>query len=86
MERIYADRKYIIIGFFLLIGLSTWPGSFLLRADPGGQIYPFGQQQCTEICDPIPARGLVFDRNGKLLVYNEAAYDLMVVPGQGEEP
>jgi penicillin-binding protein 2 len=27
-----------------------------------------------------PARGLVYDRNGELLVYNEAAYDLMVVP------
>ncbi len=29
-----------------------------------------------------PARGLIYDRNGKLLVYNEAVYDLMVVPGQ----
>ncbi len=29
-----------------------------------------------------PARGLIFDRYGKLLVYNEAAYDLMVIPQQ----
>lgn len=29
-----------------------------------------------------PARGLLYDRNGKLLVYNEAAYDLMVLPRQ----
>ncbi|HPS45947.1 MAG TPA: penicillin-binding protein 2, partial [Bacteroidales bacterium] len=28
----------------------------------------------------FPARGLVYDRNGKLMVYNEATYDLMVVP------
>jgi penicillin-binding protein 2 len=27
-----------------------------------------------------PARGLVYDRNGNLLVYNEAVYDLMVTP------
>jgi len=27
-----------------------------------------------------PARGLVYDRNDSLLVYNDAAYDLMVVP------
>ncbi|MCC6684172.1 MAG: penicillin-binding protein 2 [Bacteroidia bacterium] len=27
-----------------------------------------------------PARGLVYDRDGKLLVYNDAIYDLMVVP------
>jgi len=29
-----------------------------------------------------PARGLIYDRNGKLVVYNEASYDLMVIPGQ----
>lgn len=26
-----------------------------------------------------PSRGLIYDRNGKLLVYNQAAYDVMVV-------
>lgn len=29
-----------------------------------------------------PPRGLIYDRNDSLLVYNEAAYDLMVVPGK----
>jgi len=29
-----------------------------------------------------PARGLIYDRNKKLIVYNQAAYDLMVVPAQ----
>ena len=29
-----------------------------------------------------PSRGLIFDRNGKVLVYNQAAYDLMVIPKQ----
>lgn len=32
-----------------------------------------------------PARGLIYDRNGKLLVYNEAAYDLMILPRQVSE-
>jgi penicillin-binding protein 2 len=32
-----------------------------------------------------PARGLIYDRNGELLVYNEAAYDLMVIPRQATE-
>lgn len=27
-----------------------------------------------------PARGLVYDRDGELLVYNQAAYDIMVIP------
>jgi penicillin-binding protein 2 len=32
-----------------------------------------------------PARGLIYDRNGKLLVFNQAAYDLMVIPGQTKD-
>ena len=30
----------------------------------------------------FPARGLIYDRKGKLLVYNEAVYDLMIVTKQ----
>lgn len=29
-----------------------------------------------------PARGLIYDRNDSILVYNDAAYDLMVVPNE----
>ncbi len=32
-----------------------------------------------------PGRGLMYDRNGELLVYNEPIYDLIVVPMQVEE-
>ena len=32
-----------------------------------------------------PARGLIYDRNDSLLVYNDAAYDLMVVPCEMRE-
>lgn len=32
-----------------------------------------------------PARGLIFDRNNKLLVENESAYDLMIIPRQVKE-
>jgi penicillin-binding protein 2 len=27
-----------------------------------------------------PARGLIYDRNGKLFVFNQAAYDVLVIP------
>ena len=27
-----------------------------------------------------PSRGLIYDRNGELLVYNQPAYDIMFVP------
>ncbi len=33
----------------------------------------------------FPARGLIFDRNDKLMVYNEAVYDLMVIPNRMQD-
>src|SRR4030095_8604163 len=33
----------------------------------------------------FPARGLVYDRNGKLIIDNQKEYDLWVVPGQVKE-
>jgi penicillin-binding protein 2 len=36
------------------------------------------QRQVTQ----YPARGLIYDRNGKLLVYNQAVYDVMIIPRQ----
>lgn len=37
-------------------------------------------QQALRNVTQYPARGLIYDRNGELLVYNEAVYDLMVIP------
>lgn len=34
--------------------------------------------------DIYPTRGFVYDRNGELIVYNEAIYDLMVIPRQAK--
>lgn len=39
-------------------------------------------QNAQRIAVQYPARGLIFDRNGKLLVENQPAYDLMVIPRQ----
>ncbi|MBO7337898.1 MAG: penicillin-binding protein 2, partial [Paludibacteraceae bacterium] len=33
----------------------------------------------------FPARGLIYDRNGKLLVYNKPAYDVMVIMNEVQE-
>jgi penicillin-binding protein 2 len=40
------------------------------------------QNNVIRIITQYPARGLIYDRNGKLMVYNEAAFDLMVIPSQ----
>jgi len=85
MERIYADRKYIIIGFFLLIGLFYLVRLFYVQILVDKYILSANNNVLRYVTQ-YPARGLVFDRTGKLLVYNEAAYDLMVVPRQVKNP
>ncbi|MEI7499629.1 MAG: penicillin-binding protein 2 [Bacteroidota bacterium] len=85
MERIYADRKHIIIGLFLLIGIFYLARLFYVQILVDKYILSANNNVLRYVTQ-YPARGLVFDRDGKLLVYNEAAYDLMVVPRQVKNP
>ena len=75
----YSKRKFFIGVIFILIGII-----FLLKLFHIQVISPEYKQYATKnILRPeviYPARGLVYDRNGKLLVQNKAAYDLLVTP------
>lgn len=77
----FSNRKYIIGGIFILVviifilrlfNLQIVDDTYKQSAENNSQ------RQVTQ----YPARGLIYDRNGKLLVYNQAAYDLMVIPRQ----
>ena len=81
MERIYANRKFVIIGFFILIGLAYVIRLFFVQIVADKYILSANNNVLRYITQ-YPARGLVYDRNGKLLIFNEAAYDLMVIPRQ----
>lgn len=85
MERIYAGRRYIIIGFFVLIGLIFIARLVYVQILVDKYILSANNNVLRYITQ-YPARGLIFDRHGKLLVYNEAAYDLMVIPRQVKNP
>jgi penicillin-binding protein 2 len=77
----FSGRKFLI--GFLIIGsaIVLIVRLFILQVlDPS---YKFSatnnsQRRVTQ----YPARGLIYDRNNELLVYNEAAYDLMINPPQ----
>lgn len=77
----YSGRKYIIIGVIILIAfifiirlffIQVIDNRFKLSAD----------NIVLRTIRQYPPRGRIYDRNRKLLVYNEAAYDLMVIPNQ----
>ncbi|MCX6235174.1 MAG: penicillin-binding protein 2 [Bacteroidetes bacterium] len=81
MKNIYSERKYVVIGIFLAVGFIFIAKLFYLQIINKSYLLS-AQNNVIRIITQYPARGLIFDRNGKLLVYNEAAYDLMVVPDQ----
>jgi len=80
----YADRKYIIYGFFVIIGLV-----FLIRLAYlqlfSDELKLAADNNTRRDITIYPPRGLIYDRNGDLIVYNEAAFDLMVIPNQVRE-
>ncbi len=79
----FEDRKYIISAVIILLFSIYIIKLFsiqVLSDEYKNSANNNSQRHVTE----YPARGLIYDRNGKLLVYNEAAYDLMVIPKQLE--
>jgi penicillin-binding protein 2 len=75
----FSKRKYIIIGFFLAIGAIFGVRLFYLQVI--NKTYKqFATNNVLRRVVTYPARGLMYDRNMALLVYNKAAYDLQAIP------
>ncbi len=81
MNKSYSNRKYIIISIFIIVGVIFLVRLFLLQV-LDNEYKLSAQNNVLRYVTQYPARGLIYDRNGKLLVYNEAAYDLLVIPKQ----
>ena len=79
MNQQLEERKYIIIGVFILVGLAFIARLFYIQVVD--DTYKLNaRNQAFRYQTEFPVRGYIYDRNHKLLVFNEAAYDLMVVP------
>jgi len=74
------NRRTLVIGLIVLtIGIIFVIKLFILQVYDPSYKYSAESNTRREIIS-FPARGLVYDRNGKLIVSNQADYDLMVVP------
>lgn len=76
-----TNRKFIVGAIFSIIGLIFIIRLFNVQV-VNNKYKLDSANNVLRVITEYPARGLLYDRNGKLLVYNEAAYDLMVIPGQ----
>ena len=72
-NRNLANRQYVIIGVFALVGLLYLMKLFSLQV-LDKELKQSADNNVLRYVTQYPARGKVFDRNGKLLVYNEAGY------------
>lgn len=79
----FANRRHIIRFIIILVGLIFVIKLFVLQvADSTYKLT--ASNNVLRYVTQFPARGLIYDRKGKMLVYNEAAYDLMIIPRQLE--
>lgn len=79
-----SNRKFIVGLIFLAVGILFIARLFTVQVlDDKYKLY--SESNVMRELTQYPARGLIYDRNGELLVYNEAAYDLMVIPKQVKE-
>lgn len=81
MNNRYSERRFIVMGVFALLGLIFLIRLFYIQVI-NDDYKLSAQNNVLRHITQYPARGLVYDRHGELLVYNEAYYDLMVIPRQ----
>ena len=76
---VFSKRKYLVIGLFSLTALIIMVRLFYIQViDSSYKISAATNVLRREI--NYPARGVIYDRNGKLKVFNQAAYDVLITP------
>ncbi len=81
MKDTFINRKYVIIALIVLASAALIIRLFIIQVVK--DTYRLSaDNNVLRYVTQYPARGLIYDRNGKLVVFNQAAYDLMVIPAQ----
>jgi len=84
MKNSFTNRKIILIAIFISVGFVFLTRLFYLQIiDDSSALY--ASKNALRYIVMHPSRGIIYDRNGKLLTFNEATYDLMVIPNQVTE-
>ena len=72
-------RKFVIGGFIIVLVMIYIARLFVLQV--GDSKYKENADSNAFLEKTIyPSRGLIYDRRGKLVVYNQPAYDVMMIP------
>jgi penicillin-binding protein 2 len=81
MKDPFINRKYIVMALIIAGSLALLVRLFVIQVVK--DTYRLSaDNNVLRYVTQYPARGLIYDREGKLIVSNQAAYDLMVIPSQ----
>ncbi len=75
------DRKYTIQGLFLVVCLILLAKLFYIQV-VSDKYFLSAESNVLRKIYTFPARGVIFDRKGRVLVQNEPVYDLLIIPNQ----
>lgn len=81
MNNAPSNQRWVILGIFTIVLFIFLLRLFYIQIIDNSYKLSANNNVLRYITE-YPARGLIYDRNGKLLVYNEAVYDLMITPKQ----
>jgi penicillin-binding protein 2 len=79
------NRRYVIIGVFCLVAVVYLSRLFYIQVIDDSYSLGSSKNSIKRVIE-VPYRGQVYDRAGKLLVYNTPVYDLYVTPNQLKVP
>lgn len=74
-------KQKTLLLIFISVALIYIGRLFYLQVVDSSYVF-YAQNNVLQEQTIYPARGLIYDRNGELLVYNDAIYDLSVIPDQ----
>jgi len=74
----------VVVAVFVLVGIIFSISLFRLQV-LDSSYKQYATNNVLREVTKYPARGLIYDRNGKLLVYNKTAYDLLITPREVEK-
>ena len=74
-----AKRQYVIGGFIVIIAIIYVIRLFNLQVMEA-KYKDFADSNAFLRKAVYPSRGIIYDRDGRLVVYNQPAYDVMVIP------
>ena len=80
---IFFERKFIIQGILLFTCIILIVRLFYIQVIDDSYFLSANNNVLRKLT-VYPARGIIYDRKGKIIVQNEPVYDLMVIPRQAK--